>query len=581
MTAKERHDRQQHAAARAPRPLAQGPLVLLIAERSAQAAELAALLCAGRGRDAHSPAVRLQRAESLVEAEALLGDHAFDALLIDLDGLQPSPVELRARLEQASAGSALLAVGSARQRSQGAEFDDFLCRDRTSAELLRRAIGHAIERRRWRADLEHSRAALEAARRAAQGGEEDALTGLPNRHGLERLWSSWLTPERGPSSVCLLDLERFRDINERFGRAVGDVVLRETARRLREALREGDRVGRWQGDEFLVLLPGTGLSEARRIAERLVSALERGALCSQGQVLPLRAAASAVAAEGPGASLEQTLERAREALRAGARRRPPRRSPASSGRAALEGLCQGSGLWCAAQSIRGLSDERVVGYELLARSQHAGLERPDEFFGLAAREARLVPLDRACFDVALRASRALPPDLVAHINLYPATLLEVPAERLLAAAHGAGPRLLVELSEQQILGDPSYLQPAVESLRRAGVELGIDDVGFGRSCLESLVLLEPEWIKLDRRSVHGLAGDAGQRRALGRLLALARALGARVVAEGIESRGDLAVLIEQGVERGQGFLWGPPGALPAPRAGSEPGSGGARDPGAA
>jgi EAL domain-containing protein (putative c-di-GMP-specific phosphodiesterase class I) len=87
-------------------------------------------------------------------------------------------------------------------------------------------------------------------------------------------------------------------------------------------------------------------------------------------------------------------------------------------------------------------------------------------------------------------------------------------------------------------------------------------VGFGRSCLESLVLLEPEWIKLDRRMVHGLAQDPGQRRALARLLALSEALGARVVAEGIETRADLAVLLDQGVERGQGFLWGPPRGLP-------------------
>jgi diguanylate cyclase (GGDEF)-like protein len=549
-------DRKQPLAARGQRR------VLLIAERSAHGAELAALLSAGRAREQRPATLRVQRAGSLLEAEALLGERRFDALLLDLEGLEASPSELRARLEQASAGLPLLAVGSARQHGLAQHFDDFLARERTSAELLCRAILHAIERRQWNLALAHSQAALEAARGGAMADEEDALTGLPNRRGLERLWSRMFTAGSAPSSLCLLDLEDFRAINARFGQAVGDVVLREAARRLREALREGDQLGRCGGDEFVVLLPGTGLAEGQRIAERLIKALERTALCSQGQVLPLAASASALAIESPAPPLEDTLGRARAALAAGRRRRPARRRGVAPELESLEALCRGVGLESVAQPILRLCDGQLVGYELLARSRQPGLEQPDEFFGLAAREARLVPLDRACFDQALRASRGLPRELVAHINLYPATLLEVPPERLLNALDGAGPRLLVELSEQQILGDPSYLRPAIRALRAAGLELGIDDVGFGRSCLESLVLLEPEWIKLDRRMVHGLAQDPGQRRALARLLALSEALGARVVAEGIETRADLAVLLDHGVERGQGFLWGPPRGLP-------------------
>jgi diguanylate cyclase (GGDEF)-like protein len=533
----------------------------LIAERSAHGAALAALLSAGRGGNSRRAALRVQRADSLVEAEALLGESRFDALLLDLEGLAAAPDEIRARLEQASAGSPLLAVGSAGQQNLAGHFDDFLARERTSAELLGRAILHAIERRQWSAALAHSRAALEALRLGTQAHEQDALTGLPNRLGLERLLSGLPGPGGAPSSLCLVDLEDFRAINARFGQAVGDVVLREAARRLREALREGDQLGRPGDDEFVVLLPGTGLAEGQRIAERLLKALERTALCSHGQVLPLAATASVLAIESPGPSLEDTLRRARAALAAGARRRPARRRGVTPELESLEALCRGGGLESVAQPILRLSDGQLVGCELLARSRQPGLERPDEFFGLAAREARLVPLDRACFDQALRASRSLPRELVAHINLYPATLLEVPPERLLEAHDGAGPRLLVELSEQQILGDPSYLQPAIGALRAAGLELGIDDVGFGRSCLESLVLLEPEWIKLDQRIVRGLAEDPAQRRALARLLALAKALGARVVAEGIETRADLRVLLEQGVERGQGFLWGQPRAV--------------------
>jgi EAL domain-containing protein (putative c-di-GMP-specific phosphodiesterase class I) len=116
----------------------------------------------------------------------------------------------------------------------------------------------------------------------------------------------------------------------------------------------------------------------------------------------------------------------------------------------------------------------------------------------------------------------------------------------------------VEISEQQIIGDPSYLRDPVSVLRQAGLMIAIDDVGFGNSCLESLVLLEPDIIKIDKRCITGLAGDGARRDSLRRYVDLARTLGSEVVAEGVESRGELAVLRDLDVEYAQGFLWGKP-----------------------
>ena len=116
----------------------------------------------------------------------------------------------------------------------------------------------------------------------------------------------------------------------------------------------------------------------------------------------------------------------------------------------------------------------------------------------------------------------------------------------------------LEISEQQIIGDPSYLLPALRELRKGGLFIAIDDVGFGSSCLESLVMLEPEVMKIDKRCVIGIAESAEQRRQLSRYVAVANALGAEVVAEGVENPTELAVLRDLGVDYAQGFYWGMP-----------------------
>jgi len=116
----------------------------------------------------------------------------------------------------------------------------------------------------------------------------------------------------------------------------------------------------------------------------------------------------------------------------------------------------------------------------------------------------------------------------------------------------------LEISEQQIIGDPSYLIEPVRALRAAGLLIAIDDVGFGSSCLESLVLLEPDVLKIDKRCVIGIARHPERAAHLRRYLGIARTLAAEIVAEGVETADDLAVLRDLGVELAQGFYWGRP-----------------------
>ena len=116
----------------------------------------------------------------------------------------------------------------------------------------------------------------------------------------------------------------------------------------------------------------------------------------------------------------------------------------------------------------------------------------------------------------------------------------------------------VEVSEQQILGDPGYLVPIIQELKRRKISVAIDDVGFGRSCLESLIVLQPDVIKIDKRLVQNISCDKNQKEMLLRMLAVVESLNAKIIAEGIENSSDLETLKELGVSYGQGFLWGQP-----------------------
>ena len=118
--------------------------------------------------------------------------------------------------------------------------------------------------------------------------------------------------------------------------------------------------------------------------------------------------------------------------------------------------------------------------------------------------------------------------------------------------------LCVEISEQRLVGDPSKLAERLRPFQDAGIEVAIDDLGFGRSSLEVLLVVEPKIVKIDRRYITGVSGDPQQSRLLRRFLTLVRGAGATAIAEGVETREDMTVLRDMGVPLAQGFLWGKP-----------------------
>ncbi|MFT7625648.1 MAG: EAL domain-containing protein (putative c-di-GMP-specific phosphodiesterase class I), partial [Myxococcota bacterium] len=214
------------------------------------------------------------------------------------------------------------------------------------------------------------------------------------------------------------------------------------------------------------------------------------------------------------------------------------------------------------QPIRQLKTGQILGFEALVRARDAALARPTELF----RAARMHRLQTAVDLRSLKAGALVAAETTGtvHLNLLPGTLLETPTEQILELLPSSlRGRVVLELSEQQLVGDPSKLCEPMKHLREAGVRFALDDVGFGKSSLEALIVLEPEVVKLARRCVTGVANRTDGRRTLSRLVKVIRALGAEIIAVGVESRRDVEVLLELDVSSAQGFLWDPPEDPPA------------------
>lgn len=224
-----------------------------------------------------------------------------------------------------------------------------------------------------------------------------------------------------------------------------------------------------------------------------------------------------------------------------------------------ETLRSGEGFRAVRLPIYRLADQKLVGYEMLSRGPKGPLSTPDEFFRLSIKHKVLTEVDLHCLEICLEATKGLKAPFGFHINLFPSTIMETPIDKLLKMfpKNRKPGDFCVEIVEQQKISDTGSLHDKVLRLKDAGIRLAMDDVGFGASSLESLIVLEPDIIKIDRLYVTGASEETRREKQLRRLVKVAEALDAELVAEGISSKQDLALLKQVGVGYGQGIFWGP------------------------
>jgi len=425
-------------------------------------------------------------------------------------------------------------------------------------------------------DITERKAQQEALRHQAT---HDALTDLPNRNLLqERIEEALAAARRQSWSVAflLLDLDRFKEINDTLGHHVGDLLLRKIARRLESAIRESDTIARLGGDEFAVLLPATAIEKARQLARKLIQSLEEP-FHVEGLSLQVETSVGITMYPEHGNASTVLIRRADVAMYVAKRQRvgvavyDPEQDFTSTRLLALTSdlrrAIQDGELALHYQPKISARSERSAGVEALARWRHPehGDIAPDEFIGLAEHSGLIRPLTRWVMETALRQCaewRRLGIDLPLSINLSARNLLDDALPKTLSdllATHGL-PRgtVTLEITESVIMEDPVRAQEVLTELHELGVTISIDDFGTGYSSLGYLRKLPAEELKIDRSFVEEMDRRPEDRKIVRSTIELAHNLGLRVVAEGVQSGQVWEELKRLGCDVGQGYFFSRP-----------------------
>jgi diguanylate cyclase (GGDEF)-like protein/PAS domain S-box-containing protein len=409
----------------------------------------------------------------------------------------------------------------------------------------------------------------------------DSLTGLPNRRLLiDRVEQGLARIERDGThvGVLLLDIDRFKLVNDSWGHSAGDQVLVAVADRLSQAVRSGDTVARFGGDEFVVVREGVGGAwEAARFGERLLRAVT-GELPINGENVYLGASLGiAVGSAGDtaevllrdaDAAMYSAKERGRgrvELFDADARGRAASRLAAE---AALRRAVERDEFAVLYQPIVSVDDERLLGAEALVRWDAPGQERvsPTDFIPLAEETGLIVALgqlvlDKACDQLRLWHDAGLDVGTIS-VNVSAKQLSAGSFSASVSQAmrrNGLSPGALsFEITESVLMEDVEFSIESLVGLKALGVRLAVDDFGTGYSSLAYLKRLPLDTLKIDRAFVDGLGTDPNDSAIVAAIVALAGALGLKVVAEGVETDRQMEELRRLGCDRAQGYRFAKP-----------------------
>lgn len=425
-------------------------------------------------------------------------------------------------------------------------------------------------------DITARKAAEEELIRQAQ---IDDLTGLINRRGLLDRIARARTGRTGQLAVLALDLDHFKQVNDVYGHAVADQLLRAFARRLSSSVRSSDLPARLEGAAFGVLLRSVPSAVLQSTVERLLLRLS-DSYQVQGHEVSLRVTAGVAtqAREGdPGELLRRAdvaLRRAKQVSPGGFQLLDDLADRAFQDRvelsAALPHAAERGEFRLHFQPIVAAGSHRVVGFEALVRWQHPerGLLSPDQFIPLAEETGDIASLGRwvlleACSTLErwTKASAAAA-TLTMAVNVSMARLndhsLVEDVGRALERSGLAPERLCLEVTESFLSSDLGSAAEILGELRQLGVRLALDDFGTGNSSLTTLRRFPFQILKIDRSFVSGIGTRPDDTTIVGTTIALAHGLSLSVVAEGVETEEQAEFLINQGCEELQGFLFGRP-----------------------
>jgi diguanylate cyclase (GGDEF)-like protein len=419
-------------------------------------------------------------------------------------------------------------------------------------------------------------ARLDAEENAQSIARRDALTGLPNRRMLiETMTATAKGAESAPrQAVFIIDLDRFKPVNDIYGHAAGDAVLCEVAERLSALLPKGGMAARLGGDEFLVILRDeTRTNELARFAQGIVAKISEPIFWEHAKV-DIGATVGIAVSPQDGVEAEALLRSADIAMYRGKREgRNTFRFFESAmdeelkARVTLEtelrSAIQGGQIRPHYQPLVSLPGHTLLGFEVLARWYHPvrGIVSPDVFIPIAEETGLITDLCYSLLRQACEDAKAWPSHLRLSVNISPCQFKDrLLARRILAILREGGfapNRLEVEITESALTSDLEIVRATLGVLQRAGISVALDDFGTGYSSLYHLREMKFDKIKIDRSFVQSLESEESAK-IISAILGLGRSLGIQTTAEGIENSTNSAWLAEQGCTYGQGYLFGAP-----------------------
>jgi diguanylate cyclase (GGDEF)-like protein len=407
----------------------------------------------------------------------------------------------------------------------------------------------------------------------------DVLTDLPNRtlfNDRLNVAMEFAERERKPLAILLLDLDRFKQINDTLGHQTGDQVLQQTAKRLGTLLRKSDTIARLGGDEFIVLLADCGIENARQIAEKILVVLDEPIVIGEHS-LDVRASIGIAGYPVDSGDPDTLMRHADLAMYAAKRgNRGIAAYDATLGRHRMEQLSLLSELRRAIENEElrlvfqpkiSMSTGEIAGAEALVRWQHPerGLVPPGDFIPFAEQTGFIKSITRWVIEAAAQqcgrwSAHGMSLKLVINISVQDLLDPGMP-DAILAALqrHNVPARSLgLEITESGVMQDQAAAIAVLKRLRALNIDLAIDDFGTGHSSLAYVRQLQVTELKIDRSFLRNLVQDDKDRAIVLSIIELAHNLDLTVVAEGVEDRSSLDVLRKLGCDLVQGYVFAKP-----------------------
>ncbi len=543
--------------------------ILLVEDDSDDAEFLRQTLLRHNGR-----AIDITRSDSIGQAARALRADRFDVVLLDLHLPDGSGAECVDRLQHADALVPIVVLSGQGDEDYAVEIlnrgvQDYLVKWEGDGRIILRAIRYAIERKRAEVKLNYL-------------ARYDSLTGIPNRQYLrDQLERATARADRARQKLALLllDLDRFKVVNDTLGHEQGDELLRAVVQRLRASIREGDLLARLGGDEFAVLLENVdGPLELEAIAGGIIGRFQEPFHLAGRQVsvttsvgitlYPVDNPDPVALLNNADIAMYQAKEQGRNTFKFFTPSMHEEILAYHSLQTDLKTALDEQQFELLYQPQFGLADHRVHAVEALLRWNHPtrGYVRPDEFISVAEDSGYIIPvglwiLEQVCEQLKRWSAMGVPVPRAA-INVA-AVHFRQPGfhhgMREIIDRHGVDPDLIeLELTERSLMEDTEMTRAGLYALKDIGVRLAIDDFGTGYSCLSYLRRFPLDVLKIDRSFVSDLDTSEDAQAICGAILSIAHRLSLDAVAEGIETEQQLAFLTKHGCQFGQGYYFSQP-----------------------